>query len=397
MTDKILCVDDDPQIIEGCRRGLRKKFRIDTALGPEAALEAIGSRGPYAVVISDMRMPGMDGIQLLSRIRELAPDSVRMMLTGYADQGTTIEAVNEGNVFRFLTKPCPPETLTKALHDGITQYRLVTAEKELLGKTLRGSIKVLTDVLGLVNPVAFGRASRVRRVVCDLAAALEADDSWQIEIAAMLSQIGCVTLPPDTIEKVYHGVDLSEDQAKMFESHPAVGRDLVANIPRLERVAEIIACQENRFDDSTALPDGRTGKNIPLGSRILKVALDFDTFESQGLPKPAAFAHLQARSSWYDPDVLLALQGVIGVEDPFGVCEVAVRDLTTDMILDEDVRTDSGLLLVAKGQEVGPALRQRLSNFAKKGHVQGPIRVLVRKSNAALPPAEARRKEEVVT
>ena len=140
MTEKILCVDDEANILEAHQRGLGKQFHIETALGAEQALGQIDAQGPYTVVVSDMRMPGMDGVQLLSEVRKRAPDSVRIMLTGFADLQTAIEAVNEGNIFRFLTKPCPQETLAKALSAGIEQYRLVTAEKELLAKTLRGAI-----------------------------------------------------------------------------------------------------------------------------------------------------------------------------------------------------------------------------------------------------------------
>ncbi|MFH1417727.1 MAG: response regulator, partial [Planctomycetota bacterium] len=136
MSKKILCVDDDPNILNAYRRGLRRLFEIETAEGGAEGLEAIASQGPFAVVVSDMRMPGMDGIQFLTAVKKRAPESVRIMLTGNADQQTAMDAVNEGSIFRFLTKPCPPEHLAKALTAGIEQYRLITAEKELLGKTL---------------------------------------------------------------------------------------------------------------------------------------------------------------------------------------------------------------------------------------------------------------------
>ena len=137
MSDKVLFVDDDANILNAYTRQLRKQFRIETAQGGEQGLAAVTDQGPYAVIISDLRMPGMDGIQFLSRVREIAPDSVRMMLTGHADLEVTTEAVNEGNIFRFLTKPCNSEVLAKAIAAGIEQYRLVIAERELLEKTLK--------------------------------------------------------------------------------------------------------------------------------------------------------------------------------------------------------------------------------------------------------------------
>lgn len=378
MTDKILCVDDDANILEGYQRGLRRRFHIDTALGAEPALAAIDARGPYAVVVSDMRMPGTDGVQLLSEVRERAPDSVRIMLTGFADLQTAIEAVNEGNIFRFLTKPCAPEALAKALSAGIEQHRLVTAEKELLEKTLAGAIKVLADVLSLTNPTAFGHASRVRRLVRRLCEELRVEQPWQFEIAAMLSQIGCVTVPPDTLEKIYHARTLTPEESQMLRAHPITGRNLVANIPRLEKVADVIAYQHKRFDGSGIPSDSVAGKEIPLGARILKVALDYDTLKWCGETDVKALVELRQRLGWYDPDVLAAMETVSELETSLETREVKVRELTSQMILAEDVTTTDGALVVSKGQDVTPSLCQRLKNFSRKRQLTEPIRVLVR-------------------
>ena len=157
MSEKILFVDDEPGVLEGFRRLLHKEFLLDTAGSGREGLAAIASAGddPYAVIVSDMRMPGMDGVQFLSRVRITSGDSVRIALTGYADIQAASNAVNEGAIFRFLTKPCEKEVLAKALTAALIQHRLVIAEKGLLEKTLRGSVKVLTDVLSLVNPAGF--------------------------------------------------------------------------------------------------------------------------------------------------------------------------------------------------------------------------------------------------
>ena len=162
MNEQILFVDDDQRILDAFRRQLGERYAVHTAVGPEEGLQAISKAGPYAVVVSDMRMPGMDGIAFLKRVRSQSPCSVRVMLTGHADLATAVEAVNEGNIFRFLSKPCRPDVMSSVLDSAIEQYRLQTLERDLLEKTLRGSINVLTEILSLVNPVAFGRASRVR-------------------------------------------------------------------------------------------------------------------------------------------------------------------------------------------------------------------------------------------
>lgn len=376
MTERILCVDDEPSILEAYKRQLRKRFSIETAPGGAEGLAAIASQGPFAVIVSDMRMPGMDGVQFLATVKERAPESVRIMLTGNANQQTAVDAVNEGNIFRFLTKPCPPETLAKSLVAGIEQYQLVTAEKVLLEKTLSGAIKVLTDVLSLTNPTAFGHASRVRRIIRKLCKEMKVNKSWQFEIAAMLSQIGCVTVPPDTLDKMYHGQDMKAEETQMLEAHPAVGRDLVANIPRLENVAQIIAYQQKRFDGSGIPADSTVGEDIPLGARILKVALDYDTLKWSGDTDVQVLVELRHRSGWYDPDVLAAMETVVGFEVTLEIQEIGVKDLTTHMIIAEDVTTTDGMLLVSKGQEVTSSLCQRLRNFAKNRRIEEPVRVL---------------------
>ena len=306
------------------------------------------------------------------------------MLTGNSDQETAIEAVNEGNIFRFLTKPCPPETLAKVLTAGVEQYRLVRAEKDLLEKTLKGAIKVLCDVLALTNPTAFGHASRARRVVRELCNKLSVKNAWQLEIAAMLSQIGCVTLPPAVLDSVYHGQVLKPDEMQMLDAHPAVGKELVANIPRLETVADIIAYQRKHFDGSGAPSDTLSGKDIPQGARILKVALDYDALKWSGLTHPEVVIELRQRAGWYDPEVLDAAAKLGGVETPIRTKEVRVRELTPAMTLAADVTTAEGTLLVGKGQEVTPSLCQRLKNFARRSNIKEPIRVFVQAESKPL-------------
>ena len=289
MQEKILFVDDEQNILDALRRQLRKRFTFDTALGAEEGLKLLKQKGPYAVVVSDLRMPKMDGIEFLRLTKELSPDTVRMMLSGHADLTNAINAVNEGNIFRFLTKPCPVDRLCKALQDGIDQYRLIRAEKELLDNTLKGSIKVLTDLLAIVNPEAFGRASRVRALVKDLANYMALPDTWQIETAALLSHVGFVTMPEDTLGKIYRNEQLSGEEAQLFQMHPFIASDLIKNIPRMEGVAEIIAYQEKLYDGSGVPTDHPGGEDIPLGARILKVALDYDSLQISGKKAKEAY------------------------------------------------------------------------------------------------------------
>jgi len=377
MPARILFVDDDPNILAAFQRQLRKYFQVYTALGGNEGLKAVEGRDPFAVIVSDLRMPGMDGIQFLSRVRQTAPDSVRMMLTGNADLPTAISAVNEGNIFRFMTKPCEQQDLLKALSDGVRQYQLLTAERELLEKTLRGSVKVLSEILHLLNPEAFGRASRITRYASKVATEMGVSDVWQIETAAALSQIGCVILPETALKKLYRGQDLSGEEAQLFAMHPYVGSDLLSHIPRMQTIANIIANQEKTFEEPGPTQDSKQEESVPLGARILKVVLDFDTLKARGVANGEAFASLSRRRVRYDPTVLEAFHEILAAESGDEERTVMVAGLIDGMILGQDVRLQDGRMLVARGYEVNRTLRERMKNFSVKVGIKEPITVIV--------------------
>ena len=377
MAEKILFVDDDPNILAAYQRQLRKQFTIEIALGGSQGLDAVRDRSPFAVIVSDLRMPEMDGIEFLSKVRVLAPESVRMMLTGYADLHAAVEVVNQGAVFRFLTKPCAPEALIAAINAGIEQYRLINAERELLEKTLRGTIKMLGEVLSLLNPEAFGRASRVTRYTKEIALRLKAPDVWQLETAAALSQIGCIMLSEDALKKLYIGEALSVEESQVFNMHPFVAFDLLTNIPRMQEIAEIISYQEKHFDGSGIPHNERRGKDIPLGARILKAVLDFDIMEVGKKNKSEIILALKSRSRTYDPEVLAALEAVVAIEEGFRTRLVSIAQLTDGMILEQDVTTLDGRLLIVRGYQVNRTTRERLKGFTIKPGVKEPILVRV--------------------
>lgn len=374
MNQRILLVDDDLNILQGFKRRLRGRFQIETALGGKEGLEVVVEVGPFAVIVSDMQMPEMDGIEFLNAVRRLAPDSVRMMLTGNADQKTAMNAVNDGHIFRFLTKPCSPEAFTKALEAGIQQYRLVTAERELLSKTLTGSVSILTEVLSLVNPTAFGQATSVRRLVSRLCQEVQVDNAWEIEIAAMLSQVGCVTIPETTLAKLSSGVELSAEELQTYQGHPRVGHDLIAKIPRLKGVAEIIAYQLKCFDGSGVPHDGKQEDQIPFGARILRLVIDAAQLISVGKSTEDVWSTIHDRKGRYDPALIGALAAVLDVK--YVIKSVEIKHLEENMLLDENIVTQSGDLLVARGREVTSSLRERLKTFATTARrVREPIRV----------------------
>jgi response regulator RpfG family c-di-GMP phosphodiesterase len=382
---RILCVDDEPNVLDALRRTLHRTFDVTTAPGGEPGLAAIAAGPPFAVVVADMRMPGMNGAAFLARVRERAPDTVRVLLTGHADLADTIAAVNEGNIFRFLAKPCPPDTLLAALGAAVAQHRLVTAERVLLEQTLHGSVKLVTDLLALASPAAFGRATRLKQQVSRLADHLGGvPDRWQVEVAAMLSQIGGITLPAATAEKLYHGEALAAAEQEMVAALPRLAGQLLASIPRLEAVCDILRHQAARFDGAGAPPDQPRGARLPWGARALKIAVDFDLLETRGVAGAEAVQTLRGRAGCYDPDLLSAFGDMLGAGGAESeVLALRLHDVRTGMTFADDVTTRTGVLLIARGQEVTVSLLHRIRNFSDALGVREPIRMVVPRSAPA--------------
>lgn len=372
MKGRILFVDDEPNILSGFERLFRKDYDVRTAPGGSEGLEAIAAAGPFAVVLSDMRMPHMGGAEFLARVREVSPDSVRMVLTGETDIGSAMRAVNEGAIFRFLLKPCAEPALRGALDAALRQHQLQFAERDLLEKTLRGSVKVLADVLSLVNPAAFGRSVRIQRYVQHIAAKLGLQQTWEFEVAALLSQIGCVTLPPRTLEAVFAGERLDAEEEQRYKQHTSVAHDLLAHVPRLESVARMIAGQ-----DDVCMSPVTADDPVTLGAQMLRVCLAFDQLVARGETVEGALASLTHSGQQYNGRLLSALEDIHFESVTYRAMVVPVRKLQTGMVIDEDVRAQTGLLLVARGQEATFPMLVRLKNFHQNGAIADTIRVLV--------------------
>jgi len=376
-------VDDETNVLSAHQRNLRKQFQLDIAPSGAEALRLIKSQGPYAVIVADMRMPEMDGVQLLAEVKRRAPDTTRIMLTGDADQHTAMEAVNQGEIFRFLTKPCLPETLAAALNAGVGQYRLVTAERELLEKTLNGSVRLLTDILSLADPISYGRGQILKEHVLAFARHLNVAQTWDLEMGAMLAQIGCVSLPPAVLAKWRSSVPLTEAEKALLERLPEFGARLLGNIPRLEPVARIVLYQCKNFD-GTGLPRGPVaGQDIPIGARILKVLADLGSLEADGHPKHTALQIMLQRQGCYDPAVIQAASASLDVYLPGAFfpapqdLALTVKDLHPGYLIQSDVNSTDGVLIVKAGTTISLPMLERLRNFASVTGVQEPIIVRI--------------------
>jgi response regulator RpfG family c-di-GMP phosphodiesterase len=384
MGERILIVDDDHHLLSALRRQLGERFELETAQGGQHAIDAVRAandkRDPFAVVVCDMRMPGMDGIETLKRIRDLAPDTVRIMLTGNADQQTAIEAINQGAIFRFYTKPCSQEQLETGLDAALAQYRLITAERDLLEKTLAGSVKVLVEVVSLNDPVAHAMATRLREWLRILTEEFRMPQRWRLEIAASLISIGQVAIPPELMARKRQGAKLSPEEESIFEQAPATGRNLISHIPRLAGVAEIVYLQDRGFDGSGFPADGPKGTDIPLDARLLKILKDLALAAEGGELTKSTFAEIEKRKNQYDPQLLARVKSCLeglGRVAPATIIEVSLAALRPGQEVLSDIRLANGHLILAANTKLSGAQIERLKNLRKIFEFVEPVKVRV--------------------
>ncbi len=370
---KILLVDDEVNVLDAIQRQLRNRFDIKTAQSGDEALEILRTSGPFSIIVSDMRMPGMDGVQLLSRVKDMYPDMVRIMLTGNADQETAAEAVNAGQIFRFLNKPCSTATLATALALAARQYKLINTEKELLNDTLKGSMKVLSELLSQSNATIFGAGGRIKELVMHICNQDKCRHSWQYEIAGLMSQLGCISLPSDILHKLYAGIELSPEERKMYENHPEVGRRLFAHIPRMELVAGMVAMQLSPMNDYEDEAISEEDAVVCRGAQMLKVAIDYDLFSYQGMTHKEILHKMRIMPGVYNLEIVTALEGLKVKTEQGALVNLKVKDIQTGMIAQEDVFANNGVLVIPKGQVVTWSILQGLDNFSKQVGIKEPV------------------------
>jgi CheY-like chemotaxis protein len=352
---------------------LRHEYHVITAAGGQEALDRLREVGAPAVVVSDMRMPGMDGAALLKIVRRSYPEATRILLTGEPGRDAAVAAINEGQIFRFLTKPCASEQVLAAVEAGVAYHRLLTAEKTLLQETLIGCIKALIDVLAITNPVAFGRSNRVKDLAMEVAQAAGQPRLWQLQAAAMLSQIGYISLPVELVEKLYYGQKLTREEKILADGAPAVAQTLLGRIPRLEPVLEILAL--SRKSAGVAADSA-----VTLGADILRLVLEYDLQIVNGSTAQMATLALQARTGTHDKHLVDLLAGVVGAGARRSeIIEIQLRQVKPGMVILDDVRTHMGTVLAPKGFEVTEVFIERMRNFGPESLAER-IRVSTTKS-----------------
>jgi len=365
---RVLFVDDEPNVLVGVARALRGRFDVVVAVSGEDALQQMTTE-TFDVVVSDMRMPVMDGASFLAHAKRLAPDTVRLVMSGHSDLDACIRAINHGHIFQFLVKPVTREALVASLESAVEQRRLVLAEKELLERTLTGAVDALSEGLALTSPIAFGRSRRLKHLVTALAEELKLAKKWPLEVAAMLSQLGAATLPPDTLQRWYANEPLSEVEREMVQRVGSLSCQQLRHIPRLEPVLELISVID-RGEQASAI--------LGLEGRVLQVASELELRLFRGQPLEEALVAM-AESLRFDPTVVSAcrrLKALLLGQGPRRAVSVAA--VSAGMVLADDVRAKSGALLIARGHAVSEGLVVCLRNFAATVGVREPIQVISR-------------------
>jgi response regulator RpfG family c-di-GMP phosphodiesterase len=371
VTSRILFVDDEFNVLAAIRRQLHKRFEIEIARGGEDALSRLQAADRFAVVVSDLRMPGIDGLGLLCQARKLAPRVVRIVLSGQADPRSMLTAVNDCGIFRYLTKPCDTETLGTALDAALEQHRVEAEERLGVEQTLSGSVALVTEILELVNPVAAERATRIKRYVRHMTRALHLDDPLVFDLAAGLSQVGCVSVSPQALDRMQSGGPLTAAEQGALDRHSETGGRLLAHIPGLARVAAMIAAQAPSASGSGPAHDA-----VGVGTRLLRVATAFDGLVMSGTPIRDAVARLGLDPVAYPPAMVEAI-ATFHVDRPGEGWLVRAKDLKPGMIFVEDVRARDNVLLASRTQEATPAVVARILEAAAGVGVPEPFRVRV--------------------
>ncbi len=374
--EKILFVDDEPDLLSSFKRQFRKKAHIYTATGGQEALDLMAVESEFAVIVSDMRMPNMSGAEFLEKAKGISPNSIRILLTGQTDLNSAMTAINKGQIFSFLTKPCPNEVLQETLINAVRQYRLVHSEKELLEKTVKGSIELLSELLAMVKPSIFSNFNRIKKYILHMATELGEIDTWDFEVAGMLYSLGYFTLPDELLEKALdQQCKLTSKEKNIVQDIPLVSSKLIKHIPRLESIAEMVRLS----GDLGNLPNKNNSyhKNrIQLGADLLKLALHFDKLLESGHNKASAIQLMKQDLNIYSD--LIEKLATLDIDDELegkNIRTVDVDDLLPGMILMEYLRTDGGSTLLAKGTELTEALLIRIKLYTKNQKITRPLKI----------------------
>ncbi|BBH68919.1 hypothetical protein ACTI_56040 [Actinoplanes sp. OR16] len=364
----VLLVDDEETVLQTLALQLGRDHKLLTASDGVEALQVLAEHGPVAAVVSDMRMPNMDGIELMRRISVEYPDTTRVLHTGHGDIDTAIAAINSGGVYRYLPKPAGTDELRSIVGDAVARHGEAMHDRELLDTTLRASVQALFGCLELASPVAFARAGRIRTLVAELCRQLQLEALWEIEVAAMASQLGAVTVPPAVLKKLDRGQPLGPDEQAMVNGMPRAAVRLLRDIPMLHDVVAIVQGLAGE-----PAPEAGRSALVEAGINVVRTAIDFEIIESRSSNDATAIGALEERGDGA-PHVLAALRKVKGVRAHQEIVKsVRIMELEVGMRLAEDVVAVNGLVLIGRGTVATEVMLERLANFARVVDIVEPV------------------------
>lgn len=354
---RVLCVDDDAVMLRILTRTIGGDYEVLVAGSGGEALQMIENSEPIQVAISDHRMPGQSGAQFLQAVREKHPEIVRVLLTGETDLVEAVAAMNQAGLFRFLLKPGSRPILLDTLSAAVAQYQLQVAERELLQKTLIGTMRALSDVLAIANPIAFGHVNRIQELAIAVATHIKLPVQWPLEFAALASQLGHIALPERTLRRLYAAESLSVEENNQIAKSAQVAERILARIPRLGPVVDILSSL------STGQP-GAPRAFESVGAEILRVVSAYEAVERRTGSRDSAIHRLRTQSDRFNSEVVKALTDVLGLEiSEIETIEIPIGRVCIDMIVAEDICLRTGALLVPKGYRVSESFVARISNF----------------------------------
>lgn len=363
---RVLCVDDEAAVLAGLQRNLGLHFDVEVAESAAEARSMLETSLPFATVLSDMRMPEVDGVTFLREVSERWPDTSRILLTGQADIPSAIAAVNEGRVFRFLTKPCPSELLVRAVSDGVRQFDLLESERVLLDQTLRGTIDVMVEAISLLLPHAAQPVFRMRRLAQRLCKALHIDQVWDIDVACVLSFVATLTLPQDVLAQLatgnYHEIDVRSASSRCN----VVAQRFAVRIPRLEPVRDLLR-------RAGAIARGQAIPHEDKAVWVLRVCIDYGKCLTAGLNPDAALTRLLNNGAQRPAALQTVLAHFLQGMRAGAKKSVTFYELTPGMTFVEPVFSDGHMLLVPQDTEVTEPLIEQLRNFVTVGRLEEPL------------------------
>lgn len=408
VTGAVLCVDDEPHILSALRRLFRTQgYEVVTADSGRAGLEVLASR-QVDLIISDMRMPEMDGVAFLEQARQHSPDTMRVLLTGHADVSQILDAVNRGEIYRYITKPWDDHEMTLVVRHALERQglerdrrrlealsiqqneqlrelnlsleaKVASRTEELVGsndklkRNFLTSIQVFSSLIELRGENLAGHSRRVadlaRRIA--LRMGLDARETQQIFIAGLLHNIGKIGFSDSLLDMAVPR--MNGDLLGLYRSYPARGEQLLMPLEDLREAATLVRAHQERFDGE-GFPDRLAGLDIPIGARILALASDYDNLqigtlsERQLRPDQAAQIVIESRGKRYDPSVVAAFEEVTTGRSPVESLRdtgLPVAKLKPGMRTTRDLVTKEGSLLLSADHLLTERMIRQIGDFER--------------------------------